>query len=146
MSGLERQLCHVLVVLELSALDEDLLAVGGDAREREDLEFKGRARLGRVEVNVELLARPFDDNCVEDVRTNKEGGLRVPGMVAMVEGEVVVVVVVVSVGDGNGQERFAFFWWITHVGRITKRPSRHSCCRSNGTYRESPRKIHEEQD
>jgi hypothetical protein len=68
-SGLERQLCHVLVILELSALDEDLLAVGGDAREREDLEFEGRARLGRVEVNVKFLARPFDDNYGEYVRT-----------------------------------------------------------------------------
>jgi hypothetical protein len=110
MSRFERQLRHILVIFELSTLDEDFLAVGGDARKRENLEFEGGAWLGRVEVNVEFLARPFDDNYVEDVSTGKEGGEEgVPGMAAMVEGDVVVVVVM-SVGDGNGYERFAFFY------------------------------------
>ena len=90
MPGLKREFSHVLVILELTALDKDLLAVGGDASQRKYLEFEGGARFGCVEVNVKLFARPFDDNCQTrlDKRKIKRRGRRKGG-----EGPGIVVIV-----------------------------------------------------
>ena len=91
MPGLKREFSHVLVILELTALDKDLLAVGGDASQRKYLEFEGGARFGCVEVNVKLFARPFDDNCQTRLAKHKtktggrgRGSVEGPGMVVIV--------------------------------------------------------------
>jgi hypothetical protein len=67
-----------LIVFELSPLDQDFLAFGGDTRKGEDLEFEGRAGFCRVDFDVELFALPFYNDCTLK-RTQEEE----PGMVAM---------------------------------------------------------------
>jgi hypothetical protein len=62
MAALEVELGQVRVVLQLAALDENLLAFGLDAGQREDLVFEYFAGGARVEFDVVLLPLVLDDN------------------------------------------------------------------------------------
>jgi hypothetical protein len=62
MAALEVELGQVRVILQLAALDENLLALGLNAGQREELVFEYLAGGGRVELDVVLLALVLDDN------------------------------------------------------------------------------------
>ena len=61
--GLEPQLRHVGVILELAALDEDLLALGFDSSDGEELVLEGLAVGRGVHLDLVLLSLVLDDHC-----------------------------------------------------------------------------------